>query len=327
VYLAVFFGGLVAVVALNFVVNPFGYYPVHVLRPLTWSSRQVKAGLLETARYEAVVVGSSHTMKIAPSDVERATGLRTVNASVDSARVEDIYALLSLALARPDCTLKEVVLGIDPEAFHDHLAPDARLLGAAALLPFVPADFKAELVREAGEGLVTFGQVMASLRSLRMWRSSSYPPVDSTFDDDGFLHYVTWEREIAQGTFVPSFDGTVAEYDARFLGFEALSERRRDLFVRLMDDLAARGVRVHAFITPMHHTVRDSLTKKRDLVRLVASLHAFLDDVARTHPSFTWVDYLDPAAVQADPEAFFDGAHPRDETMSRIVAALFGGKG
>ena len=111
-------GGVLMVIVVNVVVNPYGYYPIHLFRPLTWSSRLIKTELLEAGPAPHILIlGSSRSMKLAPRDVVRQPGQKAFNASVDSARVEDWYVLLRLALSLPGARVTDVILGIDVEAF------------------------------------------------------------------------------------------------------------------------------------------------------------------------------------------------------------------
>src|ERR1700730_17557801 len=124
VFFVVLLGGVASVGGTNFLVNPLGYYPTHALPPITWSSRGLKLRLLsEAPPPEVLILGSSRSMKIAPRDVQRLSHFTAFNASVDSARVEDWYALLNFTLSRPGMRLQRVILAIDPEAFHDHVGP------------------------------------------------------------------------------------------------------------------------------------------------------------------------------------------------------------
>jgi len=260
-------------------------------------------------------------MKIAPRDAIEGPGQTAFNAAVDSARVEDWYALLRLALSLPGAHVKEVILGIDVEAFHDHLEPDSRLLTVPTLCSFLPAQIQAVMLRQAGEALLSQGQLMSSFRSVSL-RLAGYPAPDTSFDDDGFLHYLTFEKEILVGSFKPQIDASVAEYEARFARFDSLDEQRRALFGSMLDLTEQRGIRVRGFITPLHASLRERLAQTRNLDGLLTQLHGYLSGEARAHPHFTWVDYTDPKDFGGAPDAFYDGAHARDESLQLIAKSL-----
>jgi hypothetical protein len=320
-----------AVAASNLLVNPLGYYPVRVIRPLTWSSRETKAAIVRTAPpFQVLILGSSRTMKFAPNEVHALTGMNAVNAAIDSAHVEDLYATLQLALSRSRGVddLKAVIVGVDPEAFHDHAAPDPRLFGVPELARRVPVAMQATIASEACRTLFSAGQFAATLRSLRMRFVDGYPVAESSFDTDGLLHYVKWEREIAEGTFVPDIASSVEEYEGRYAGFDALDPTRKALFSEMVALASRQHISVRAFITPLHDRVRERLREQGNLEARLVELRAFLSEVATNFPSFTWVDYLDVRSFGGDPTAFFDGAHARDANMSKLAHALLrGGNG
>ena len=190
------------------------------------------------------------------------------------------------------------------------------------LCRLLPLSMQVRVVRQAGEALLSQEQGVASVRAVGFW-VAGYPPSEVSFDDDGFLHYTKWEKEISEGTFKPLFEPTIAEYEARFARFESLDPRRRALFLAMLDIAEQRGIRVHGFITPLHASVRERLARSRNFESLLAQLRAYLAEAVTSHAHFTWVDFTDPASFGGEPDAFYDGAHPRDQSMRLIAKSLF----
>src|SRR5205814_5789343 len=85
------------------------------------------------AKPEALLLGSSRLMTIAPSEVEKRTGLRTFNAAVNAAYTEDFYVLLRYAMERAGARPKLVLIGLDVEALHNHEPENEYLLQPNAL--------------------------------------------------------------------------------------------------------------------------------------------------------------------------------------------------
>lgn len=309
-----------AVASLNLVVNPYGYYPTRWFPALTWSSRGNKVSLLQRAAAPSVLVlGSSRTMKVAPDQVGKLSGKRAFNACVDSARVEDWLALYRYAREAVGLSFDELVLGIDIEAFHDHVEPDGRLLATRELRPYVPRSMRWQWLGRSLTGLLGYPQLVDSVRSLRISRTG-YPSPPYRFDPDGFVHDTVERRfDPTAGAGDPQF----AAYEGRFAGFIELDGERRALF----EELAARakhdGVRVRAFVTPLHPLLVEHLRRSRDFDRLRELVVRYLRSVTARYPNMTVTDLTDIAAFGGDPTGFTDAAHTDDENSRRMTEALW----
>ncbi len=318
---------LLAIALLNWAVNPYSYYPSAWLRPLTWSTRPLRTEALSGCRgVGALIIGSSRSMKLAPAQLQRLTGLRALNASVDSAMAEDFLALLRLARAGCGGSVKEVVLGIDLEAFHDTQGPDGRITGAPAYWAQLPLPERLRSAAAATEKLLAWEQTVQSLRSLRMLREP-LPTPTSRFDDDGFLHYVAWEAQKADGTFKLDTSGQVQAYLSRFAGFKHLSHRRLAVLRTFLEETASDGVRVRGFVTPLHADVLAALRSQRGFDALRSELNAQLADLQREFPHFTAFDASEVSAYGGAPDGFWDGAHVDDESSALLLDGLYGRRG
>jgi hypothetical protein len=180
-FLAVLIGTLGAIALLNLVVNPLGYYPVSFFHPLTWSTRQIKASLMiSSPPVEALILGSSRTMSLSPAEIQRLSGHRAFNASVDSARVEDDLAIFRFASEERRWNLREVIVGLDVEAFHDGIPPDPRLSTAPEFRHWLPWTPRQQVIAGALKDLVSLGQAHQSLRSIEL-HIAGLPPRESVF--------------------------------------------------------------------------------------------------------------------------------------------------
>jgi len=261
-------------------------------------------------------------MKVSPREIERLTGRAAYNAAVESARVEDYLALVRFAQGDCHWSPTEIVIGLDVEAFHDHLAPDSRLLSNGNLRPYLSPSMRREMVPGAVRALLGAEHTAQSLMALG-YVIVGFPSEKSTFDPDGYLRYRAWEREIAEGTFEPDIESSIREYDARLANFTALDPARQALFEELVARSASRSVRVRTFITPLHPLVLEHLDRSRNDERLRGDLVAYLTTLRERWPGFSYVDFTEIATFGGDPELFFDGAHLRDENAVRLVRALF----
>lgn len=312
-------------VGLNFLVNPFAHYPVSIIRPVTWSTRTLRTtALLSCKGTGALIMGSSRSMKLAPAQVKNLTGLRAYNASVDSAMAEDYLALLRLALRGCAGSVREIVLGIDIEAFHDARGPDSRVTGSLAYWNELPAEERVRSALDAAESVLAWDQLAESIRSLRLLLSPGRREEPaSRFDDDGFLHYLNWEREKAEGTFKLSASGQIDSYLARFAGYQHLSSRRREIFEQFLGECFAAGIRVRSFVTPLHAEVLAALRARRNFDATRAELLAWLEPLTQANRLFSFVDYSNVLSFGGAEDGFYDGAHIDDENSDRLLKALY----
>lgn len=95
------------------------------------SARDLKFESLTRCRPEVLILGSSRSMRIRPATVRALTGRSAFNAAVDSALVEDFVALAERAPGK-----KEILLGVDLEAFHNQWSTDPGLLELTGTSPW-----------------------------------------------------------------------------------------------------------------------------------------------------------------------------------------------
>lgn len=313
---------LLVVAAIDYVINPYAYYPSRLLPPLVWQSRRLKAEMLEQRgrRPEVLILGSSRTMKVAPAQVQRLTGLDTFNACVDSARAEDWNVMYRYTTEGLKAPIREVIIGADIEAFHDHVEADARLLGTHELRPFVPVKLKWRWYLHAAQEALSWEQLTDSFRSVE-YHFVGYPSPKYRFDADGVLHYVEWEQQIAAGTF--KWDPSLEEYDGRLLGMTGLASWRCRYFEELVGLAQQRGARVRVFITPVQKVLLDHLRRTRDYDRLRGETLAYLTEQAVRFPNLRVVDFTEVSSFGGQEDGFLDGAHTTDENSALMTEALW----
>jgi hypothetical protein len=314
------------VLAVNVVVNPLGYFPTTMFRPLTWSSRADKSNRMSVAPpAQVLVLGSSRVMQLAPQQITRVSGLTAYNAAVDSAKAEDWLAITRFALHDLRWPLREIVLGVDVEGLHNHTAPDGRLGGAPKIAKHLPPSFQLRLLGEVVTSGLSQDQLSSSLRSLR-FRRNGYPEDSSSIDPDGMLHYLKFSREIAAGTFRPEFAGTALAYESRFAGMTRVGDDREHALRTLLTLAHERNITVRAFISPLHHSVVAHLNRHRDFARLRREVLAMLQQMSSEFaPHLAVRDYTDVSVFGGDPELFYDGAHVREGNADRLVQSLWEG--
>jgi len=324
--------GLLALIGFNFAVNPFGYYPtLLVRRPATGQDRRVKMDLLReysgvygTAEdrggpVDAIIVGSSRVMTLAPETLRELTGLRTFNAGFSDALPEDYYAVLN-QLIRRGTPPKEIVLGIDIIAFDPGPVNQFSAL-TPELASSLPRDSYLPGLVARAKSLLSYGQTRRGVDLLLQNAGRKPPePWPVAFDADGLLHYVEWEIGIAQGTFVPEINPDVG--GGRL---EELDDARRACFERFLTLARENGVRVRAFLTPYHPAVLayravdevDWFGERR------AAVAGYLQGLEKQYPGFTFDDFTDIEAFGGASDEFFDSVHYFSSNGDRLLAALY----
>jgi hypothetical protein len=315
-FLFVIFAACLVLGAFNFTINPYGYYPPRVLPPLTWSSRETKVALVERhADADALIIGSSRSMYVSPHQLGELLHHRFLNVAVDSATVEDWFAMYAFAHDRVGLPLREIVLGVDLEAFRNHGTPDGRLLGQSELRAQLSLDLRLRWLLNQSEQLLSLEQTLDSTRSVRT-RNSRPAPTYYFDENDGFQHLL--ERKPLD----PSHDAQLAAYEARFDGFTNVDAHRAEMFEDMLHRAEAAGIRVRGFVTPLHPALIARLRTTRDFDRLRELVIRYLPEIQKRLSNFTVVDFTDIASFGGDPEGFIDVAHADEKNLERAMVAL-----
>jgi len=320
-FLALFLGLLLLIAAMNFLVNPMGLYPPRLLAPVTWNMRVIKPELLRKAepKPQALILGSSRSMQISPTEVQRLTGLPAFNAAVESAMAEDDYAMLRYAVERAGVTPRLVILGVDVEAFHNHLPTEDSALETDAFRGILPG--RGFSVWKKFYKLFVVQQTRLSIRSLRV-QLTGHLPQRNYFDLDGYLHYGEYERERASGHYDlnTKIQRDVAQYVARTSGYTAISPQRRQYLEAMLQYCQDRGIRVVMWITPLGPRLLQTLgprgygQREREVLAMLKELGAKYDD-----PVY---DFSSVEKFGGDPNGFWDGAHMTEQNNARVTRLM-----
>lgn len=317
-FLALLLGLLAFLGLLNFLVNPEGIYSTHLLPPVTLNTRPGKAKLLAEMdpKPEALILGSSRSMKIDPADVERRTGLRAFNASVNAAFAEDYYVMLRYAVETAGMQPKLVIIGADVENFHDHSPPNDYLLHANSLGRFLNAN-QADSAWHRFTTLFTVLETKLSILSIQE-AITGEARGEGTFEANGYLKNDFWKALKEQGKLdVKSrFEQRAAQYQTRYASYVAPSKERLDYFTKLLAYCRERHIPVIVFLTPMHPDLKARLRvygydQRRD--EAAAALQKIC-----AQEGVRFYDLSLPESFGGDLNSFYDGIH-MDEHNSGLI--------
>lgn len=311
--------GLGSIAALNYVVNPQGIYNTHLVPPVLWNARSLKSQLLMSMQPppEALILGSSRVMNMAPEELERVTGLRTFNAGVDLALAEDYYAMLHYAVETAHVRPKLVVISCDVESFHNQIPPNAFLTQPSVLSSFLPGNSPARLRWKSFTGLFSFDQTRASVIALaRMARPHRYEFWH--VGPNGQAHYTDWEQKRAAGKMgLPQEVRHFIEHNAeRYDSYTALSQERLDYFSSTLEYARQHHIQAVVYLSPVHPALEEALRSHGYVQRKQELVRALREICARENVLF--YDFSSPASFGGDPEHFYDGRH-YDETLAPLV--------
>lgn len=313
--------GLALIATLNFVVNPLRRYPPRLFPSALWDVRSIKTSLLRARqpKPEILILGSSRSMKIDPVLVERLSGLRAFNASVESAMAEDDYAMLRYAVEDAGIQPRIVLIGIDVEALHDQRKISDNPTPHPELDKYLGLD-RSSIGRDAA-ALLTADQTSYSLQSIRQTLAHDAPSSRTRFDDNGYLHYVKWEAERASGhyDYESKFRKSVGEYQGRFGQYKSVSKPRLRYLKAAIDYCHARHIGVRLFITPLSPRLAEHLRpygyfdRSREVARDVATL---------LQPGDGFHDFSDVASFGGSADHFYDGAHMDEQNAALLTERL-----
>jgi hypothetical protein len=327
VFLVVLLLGLALRAAVAVVVDPTDTFGTGRLPSMLTGERDTKPAAFRTLEPppRALVIGSSRVTKFRPSCIEELTGLPTFNFGITRTVVEDLAAAYGFARAHARAPIRELIIGIDVEAFDNHAVVDPRLRAAAELRPYV----------EGGHGLsfddatrALFGWQGLRLAWLSVWyqlQPSARPPARVSYSPDGFVTYNIMEAEMRAGTYSQKLryeDMAKALRDVRGTQtFTALSEPRVALFRKMIATANADGTTVDVVIMP----IVKELEPVRDRAGYAArtrELDTLLGELERAG----MIRYLRITRVEdfgGDPNGYFDGAHMTEANSSRLLLAMF----
>lgn len=310
-------------------INPRGEFPWQPVQPISSEDPAYKKWLLGRLDEppETLILGSSRSQKVAPADVEAASGRTAFNFALADAYPEDALAVYrgvtgpGGAAGQP----AEVIVGLDLNRLEPREEGSRRTRAAFGPLHGDGAS--------AGDWLEAFGHAYTELYVRQaggaVLQELGWTPEGLVeFDPDGLAHYRPWERQQAAGTFDQDREiGRFLGDRSGYRSFRGLDEGHVAAVRQLVDEARADGATVRVWLTPVHPRLEasyreanatgydESLAAARDLLRSLCR------DGVHAH------DYSDLASFGGRPEWFYDGSHMMRENTRAVVEALYEGRG
>jgi hypothetical protein len=306
-----------AIGTLNFVTNPNGLYPTNLVKGAKWNDRPQKSKLMRQTSAEVLILGTSHSMKISPKEVEALTGMTAFNAAVSNGTAEDELIFLRDAVEGNHWPVKLVLVQVDPD-----------ILGSGPLDPTLRRD--PDLSRYLGSGspieekwenvtaLLNFDQTLHSLYTYRWILKGSI--LSQHFEPDGYLRYDQTERERAQGTFNLQVRVAASGTFARFANVSPPSAARESVFNNLLEYCKAHSIAVKIFLPPLHPSVYSAL-QKTNFARVNAETIEYARTAAAKYGA-EFYNFNDLASFDGKADGFYDAEHMDEANASLLEGVL-----
>lgn len=342
--------GLLAIAGFNYRMDPAGMFrsdqyeagiadiivsKQNVANLSDYDERLVQKYILEKGaqKLDVLVLGSSRTMQI---HGYLFPGQSFFNNSVSSAALEDDIAIFDMYKER-NLLPKKVILGLDPwllngnnelhawETLRDQYYAGASYLGIDIKNEKGSASANTRQYRKYME-LISMPYLKASMDS---WKKRSkgmyYPTQETDLPEsirfaDGALGYPASKRNIS----VEDAHKAAMEFNknelGKFLGnFDKLDERNMDKFVRFVEYMQNQGIEVVFFLSPYHPLVYENIVNDPKYAAVLKTENYFRE-FAKEHNIVVMGDY-DPTASNLSDDGFYDGMHPKTESINKIFAA------
>lgn len=253
---------------------------------------------------DLLILGSSRAQHFDPA-IATGYGHRAFNAWLRNARAEDLYCQLRYVLDHGGRSLTSVLLSLDVEAFSNAADPDLRLVHSRLLRPyFDEAGLRCPAGAAPGQALDRFASVSVQFKvgAVETWMFGEHaqPVTDRTDPGAGGRR---------ARPFMPLADAhdRDAQYTMRMAGFTALDPNRVRNLHGLLHLCFERGIRVVAFVSPLHPVL--------DRVLSTTTTYADrLEDLCLTcraidHPLLTFHDTRTPDRFGGIEDDFVNAAH------------------
>jgi len=315
----IFFIPLVLLGFFQLLIDPLDIYTeFQILPPITATSRTEKVlnYLNETNRdFNTLILGSSRAMRL-KVDALADAGFNAYNFSVHSAMTEDIYCILSFVLEHTHTPIRRIILGIDPEFFHNNQPPDNRLLLEHRLSNYL---IDGKLATEKPQT----DQLQLLSDSLRFTFFSVWLHI-AQVEKDPYLEFSPSTGELA--LLLPRYKLVeidplmITSYENRFAGFSALGADRQFYFERFIELCMDNNIKVLGFITPLHPQLDKSLQINGIYPERLEEILGYFDEI--TYDGFNYIDFSTPERFHGDDYDFKDAAHIGDYNAALIIQQL-----
>lgn len=320
--------GLLAALALLVrVTDPFAAFGTGLLPPIVSADRDYKAALFRarTPSPEVVLLGSSRIKTLRPACVSALTGRPAFNFGVNAGVAEDFLTIFRFVRSQPGHNVREILLGTEPEAFTGDPSWGRALAQSRALGPFLP-QMRSDPERVWSD-LWSQESAHAALRSAWHYGFDRKKLPQEALEPDGLQTRPLLDGEIRNGRFSQHSVVLASSHAvrSRYRADAHLSPGRLALLHQLLQEARAAGVRVRAFVPPVHPALSYASVGTA-LPGLTADLVSFL----RSMETARLLEYVETRALsdfQGDSTLYYDAIHMTAGNTDRLLTKVYHGRG
>lgn len=305
---------VVAVAVLNYVVNPFGYYPTSFLKPLTFASRQEKIRLWSELPKtpDVIMLGSSRSFTLSPANLTQTSGRSAFNASFHWGTFRDYVAFLRYLIQKhqlPKIVIAEMSLDIMRSA------PETALEANDPLRQYISDSYDTNaVIVQQYQALWSVTQTEQSIRSLLLeivGRNSRL----YAFDADGLGHFLHPDpQDEAINTYISMLkpDDALDKFDSAQIAY-------LQTFLRLCRD---QNLQVIFYVPPYHPRLLSYFKQNGAFVNSEAELLKIVTDWREQGDRLTIHDFSDVNSFAGTSSMFFDAIHPTEAAGQLMLSIL-----
>ncbi len=277
---------------------------------------------------DTIVIGSSRSMQI-----HSGTGVNALNLSVSGASIEDYIAILQLVDSLP---FSRIIFSVDPWVFNRnndqtrwHSICLAWRMGMKEILDQTASEVNCS--ENKWQQLVNLSYTMASakiilsrVRKLEKPSGEWFEKADDTPEQeldlirpDGSRVYNKIFAEIPADNVAAKAKGYGRPPVYALGDFLQLDEETKSLYEKLLHQLRQKK-EVVIFLPPYHPNAYPSIT---DNVPIVKDVESYLRNISHKE-NVEIVGSYDPSKVGCVQEEFFDGMHPKEACVKKIIATI-----
>ena len=319
---------VVAIIALNLLIDPFELYGTGVVSPWKANSYDVKLSMFRDTEPPpgALIIGSSRVELVDPEVVTEITGRKCFNWGLPSAKVETFRAVLRLAVEEEEAPIDILVVSIDPAAFQPGSWIHMQMRLAPEYTRGLVANPERLALREKMWRLMTVEQTRTSCMVLGSRLGLFEFNARTEYYPNGMARYPLWESQVESGDF--DLNAILAEYNPAYpeaqFGlsiFTHLSERRMEYWEDILRLCDEKGIELYVYMPPVHPSLREVLVDA-GAEGIINEVSGYLDATV-TEAGGTYRDFSDLESFAGDPEMFYDGVHMWTENCERMIRELF----
>jgi len=319
---------LILSIATSYYANPHARFPSQRYLFINILARNLKTNLFEKIDYnpQLIILGSSRAFTIESDYVDRKTGYKTFNFSVESGTVVDYFWQLNYILDHEKEALqplRTLVIDVAPSIPSGLIpATQAEITFSKqplAMLPYISLDYQKDVLFQYGEDIVSSQSLSDSL--YLMAHSSLTPQAQAIiFQSDGFgLRKPTTHED-----YVNNMKSNLVNVNDYGYFCAKLDSQGEELLTQLVSTAEKHNIGVVLYVSPVNGTVLEKILLKKGPFNRCQKLWAdFMNSLKSKHPNVWYRNLIDYQPItNMKEDGFYDIMHLRENASQAVIDQL-----